>query len=59
MPMQAAFDGIDEAEHIGPLGPGDGVGVGVGVGVGAGLDSLRIEMSAVTLPVTFASTSVS
>src|SRR4051812_46553458 len=64
-PMQVAFDGIDDAAHIGPFGPGEGVGPGVGVGlgegvgVGAGLDSFRIEMSAVTLPFTVTSTSVS
>ena len=62
-PMHVAFDGMDEAAHIGPLGPGEGVGPGVGLGpgegVGGGLDSFRIEMSAVTLPLTVTSTSVS
>lgn len=54
--MHVAFDGMDAASHVGPLGPGVGVGqgfgVGVGVGVGEGLDCFRMKMSAVIEPAT-------
>jgi hypothetical protein len=63
LPMHTALDGIEDAEHICPFGPGEGVGPGVGSGlgegVGAGSEFFRIEMSVVTAPVTFTSTSVS